>query len=70
MTAPPDIDWDYFGRRFLAYLKENRISFRQATKMCGTSHCTLHRCTHGKTPNAENFIRMMLFMGTTDLREI
>lgn len=65
-----DIDWDYFGRKFLSHLALNRMSFREAEVSTGISHATLHRVTHGFTPNAEHFIRMMLFMGVTDLTEI
>ena len=69
-TRDDDINWDYFGRRFLTHLAQNRLSFREAEQACGISHATLHRATHGKRPDAENFIRMMLFMGLTDVREV
>lgn len=66
----PDINWERFGFRLRTMMNEARLSCRQAANKAGISSSTVNRVVNGKPPDAECFIRLMLFMGITDLREI
>jgi hypothetical protein len=65
----PDIglDCEALYRALDVRRREKRISFRQIMREAGLRPATTTRLGHGEPPNADSLIRLLAWLGTTDL---